>query len=256
MITAVIKMEFGKIRIKDIDLVKEFTLKAKYWTAKNRPNHIIGFQKDGAYYHDISGKILLHGENTVYFLNQKDDYTVRCEAPGTCYSVHFTTYLPIDCESFAFPVNSCEEIFRLWKNAEKQFLRQGETDAALLEAVYRMLDLLQKMLDKKYAPKNNRILRAKAYMDQHFREEDCLAVAQAMAEVSPRRFNDVFRQTFGCTPGKYIARRKIDYAAELLKTNLFPVSEVAEMCGFADVYYFSKAFKNETGLPPSKYREH
>lgn len=33
------------------------------------------------------------------------------------------------------------------------------------------------------------------------------------------------------------------------------VSQIADLCGFRDIYYFSKVFKNETGLTPLQWRK-
>jgi AraC-like DNA-binding protein len=31
-------------------------------------------------------------------------------------------------------------------------------------------------------------------------------------------------------------------------------SEIAELCGFSDIYYFSKVFKQICGVPPSRWK--
>ena len=40
-----------------------------------------------------------------------------------------------------------------------------------------------------------------------------------------------------------------------LYTTNKPISEIATACGFEDQSWFSKIFKNNTGLTPGKYRE-
>ena len=30
--------------------------------------------------------------------------------------------------------------------------------------------------------------------------------------------------------------------------------EIAELCGFPDVFYFTRFFKKDTGVPPAKWR--
>ena len=44
-------------------------------------------------------------------------------------------------------------------------------------------------------------------------------------------------------------------AQELLTQGDLPIGEIAEKCGFENVYYFSAAFKKRVGLPPSEYRK-
>lgn len=56
-------------------------------------------------------------------------------------------------------------------------------------------------------------------------------------------------------PVKYLTQLRIEYAKELLITGRYSIGEIAEMCGFENVYYFSTVFKKHTGIPPSKYFE-
>ena len=55
---------------------------------------------------------------------------------------------------------------------------------------------------------------------------------------------------------RYIILRRIEYAQQLLCSSSLSVQEISDTCGFADVYYFSKVFKHETGYPPAKYKQH
>ncbi len=57
----------------------------------------------------------------------------------------------------------------------------------------------------------------------------------------------------GKTPNELIRLRKMQKAAELLKSYKYNVSEVAYMVGINDPFYFSKCFKAEFGCSPSKY---
>jgi signal transduction histidine kinase/ligand-binding sensor domain-containing protein/AraC-like DNA-binding protein len=59
----------------------------------------------------------------------------------------------------------------------------------------------------------------------------------------------------GYTPNEYIRVMRLKHAAELLKSGEKNVSEVAYEVGFDNPYYFSKCFKDQFGIPPSKYRE-
>lgn len=40
----------------------------------------------------------------------------------------------------------------------------------------------------------------------------------------------------------------------MLETKSLTVIEVSELCGFSDVYYFSKVFKQVCGISPSKWK--
>lgn len=66
-------------------------------------------------------------------------------------------------------------------------------------------------------------------------------------------FSKLFKKAYGMPPVKFITKMRVDRAKELLVTNHYSVSEIAELCGFDNVFYFSGVFKKQTGFPPSKY---
>lgn len=49
-------------------------------------------------------------------------------------------------------------------------------------------------------------------------------------------------------------RQRILRAEEWLRSTHLQIQEIADRCGYADLYYFSAAFKKETGLSPSSFR--
>jgi AraC-like DNA-binding protein len=57
-------------------------------------------------------------------------------------------------------------------------------------------------------------------------------------------------------PMQYIIDRRMKRAASMLRSGYFTLAEVAAEAGFANVYYFSTAFKRHFGVPPGKWREH
>ena len=94
---------------------------------------------------------------------------------------------------------------------------------------------------------------AKAYMDANFTSGGCLGEAVARSGLSSRRFNDLFKGLVGTTPNRYLVLRRIEQAKALLELQSMTMSEIAEQCGFSDVYYFSKVFKQTCGVSPGKW---
>ncbi|HAX73059.1 MAG TPA: DNA-binding response regulator, partial [Firmicutes bacterium] len=47
---------------------------------------------------------------------------------------------------------------------------------------------------------------------------------------------------------------KIQYAQKLIKETSLTIAEIAQEIGIDDPYYFSKLFKNKTGLTPTQYK--
>lgn len=62
------------------------------------------------------------------------------------------------------------------------------------------------------------------------------------------------RQRFGCGIAHLHERLRLERAARLLASGDEPIASVAEDCGYADVYGFSRAFRRVHGRPPGAYR--
>ena len=59
----------------------------------------------------------------------------------------------------------------------------------------------------------------------------------------------------GVTLHKYLQNIRIEKAIEYLEQSDKSISEIAELCGFYDIYHFSKVFKSTIGKSPSEYRK-
>lgn len=64
-----------------------------------------------------------------------------------------------------------------------------------------------------------------------------------------------FRQECGISIGLYIRSRKLERAAHMLKHTQLSVSEIFMLLGYEEPSTFSRAFSNQYGLSPTKYRE-
>ena len=65
-----------------------------------------------------------------------------------------------------------------------------------------------------------------------------------------------FQEEEGKTPLEYLTERRINKARELLLHDPFyGVEYTASQCGFSDSFYFSRKFKQVTGVSPSQYRK-
>ncbi len=65
--------------------------------------------------------------------------------------------------------------------------------------------------------------------------------------------NRVFKQATGKTIFNYLNELRISKAKQLLESGFHSITDVAEMTGFNDAYYFSKVFKKYSGTTPGKY---
>lgn len=243
-------MEFNNLRINKIDNVLFYKPTKKSWIQKNRKNHIIGVQLSGSALHTMGAKTLLLSSDCIFFLNKKDDYKVFVYEPGESLSVHFSTTDDVLTDSFCIPIVSQELISSL-----KKLKHCYETNNELLSLslLYNICAIFQAIIEKEYFSKNRRMTELKQYIDANYYEKKLLEAVISMSGLSSRRFTDLFKKHFNVTPNRYITLCRINAAKTLLETNMFSITSVAEQCGFSNVYYFSKVFKKETGISPSKY---
>lgn len=76
------------------------------------------------------------------------------------------------------------------------------------------------------------------------------------AGYSINHFTRIFRRHLGVTPRDYLVRARIDRACHLLLESNLTLEKIAAMLGYADVYFFSRQFKQKTGQAPGHYRRH
>lgn len=67
-------------------------------------------------------------------------------------------------------------------------------------------------------------------------------------------FRLTFRELFGCPPSRYQLECRLNLAAELLLQSDRQIRDIAQSCGFANEFYFSRIFSKHRLLPPSEYR--
>lgn len=77
----------------------------------------------------------------------------------------------------------------------------------------------------------------------------------ALAHLSPSRFYALYKSVFGVTPKADLHAIRLEHAKMLLAENRRPVREIAQSVGYANEYYFIRAFKQATGRTPGKYKQ-
>ncbi len=103
--------------------------------------------------------------------------------------------------------------------------------------------------------RNRRMLRARDAMDSRFAEQLDVPGLARVAHVSPAHFSRQFRATFGETPHRYLQRRRVERAMELLRETDRPVTEICFDVGWGSLGTFSRTFREIVGESPSAYRE-
>jgi AraC family transcriptional activator FtrA len=103
------------------------------------------------------------------------------------------------------------------------------------------------------APADDPIADAVAYAKANLAGDLTVDVLARVAHLSTRQFERRFRHAVGVTPGRWIARRRIEAGRSLLTDADLPVESVAARVGLS-VAGFRATFKQTVGLSPAAYR--
>lgn len=93
------------------------------------------------------------------------------------------------------------------------------------------------------------------YISEHYQEDITLEQVARTVELSRTYVCGLFKKEMGINLTNYITAYRIEKAKELLKSTNLKSYEIAEMVGFLDESYFSRAFKKVTGQSPSSYKK-
>lgn len=98
------------------------------------------------------------------------------------------------------------------------------------------------------------IRHATAYIDEHLLEDLTLAKTAEQVHVSVSHLSRLFLKETGLHFNEYVTAKKMLLARRLLRESNRKVYEVAEALGYANPHYFSKLFKDDTGMTPLEFR--
>lgn len=74
------------------------------------------------------------------------------------------------------------------------------------------------------------------------------------AGLSAGHFRRIFRKLAGESPVQFILDQRIRRACFYLTETHLSIQRIATTVGYADVYFFSRQFKERTGMSPSVFR--
>lgn len=98
------------------------------------------------------------------------------------------------------------------------------------------------------------VSQVKEYIENHLNEELSRGKLAKMVFLSEDYISKLFKTTTGMSIPGYIAARRIEKAKDYLSHSGLPVSRIALEVGYSNFSYFSKTFRDLTGMTPNEYR--
>lgn len=97
--------------------------------------------------------------------------------------------------------------------------------------------------------------RARDLIDRRYSEPLDLDEIARAAGYSRYHLVRAFRAAYGESPVRYLSRRRVERAQELLRSVNLTVTEVCHLVGFTSLGSFSSRFTELVGVPPSRYQQ-
>jgi len=149
---------------------------------------------------------------------------------------------------------SVEEIFGLNNNYLLQLQKMHDIDdiaAWLARILTRFSDCVFTLKSVKHA---DLIQKAIQYMNTNYNRKISLQEVAEHVFMSPSHFSKVFKTEMKEGYVDFLNRIRVDKSKILLRERSIPLVDISEMAGFDDQSYFSRVFKQYTGMSPGRFR--
>ena len=217
---------------------------------------LIFFVSGGSNTH-FSGVDMVDCENSLRYLpkgKHSGEYTVKNIKPGYCIDIYFDTDDDMPQKAMCFSdMKQLREKFtklhNIWTEKKPDYYSHS------MSVFYDIIRCL-KNHDSNYISSYHKNVMYEAHryiMDNLSNPEFDYDILCNVTGFGYTHFQNLFKKHFGLSPVKYVTKLRLDKASELLITGRYSITEIAQMCGFSNVYYFSSVFKKHTGVSPSVY---
>lgn len=199
-------------------------------------------------------------ENEIVFIPAGTSITRNILEPMTSYHISFITqadhpfHLALRLGKLKLPAEQIASIFQSMKRValmpHNQELLEHIVEHILVEHY-----LFGKSNHVSCRPLSEEVLGTIRYMNRHLSEKINMDELAARVYLSHTGLIWKFRQELNTTPSKYLILLRLRYAKQLLLHHDYTVTEVAELCGYTNPYYFTNAFHQYTGKSPTDFRK-
>lgn len=185
-----------------------------------------------------------------------EQYTEEISEPCNSISIYFDTDFPLSDELFVKDLSETKDAKTLFTRMYKTWLgRKNKYYLSCMSMIYEIIAGLSKPTGN-YIPEGKylKIEKGVTYLYNNcFNKDIDFYYPAELCGISYTYFKQLFIQKYDRAPKKQIMYLRMERAVELIGTGSCSITEIADKCGFENVYYFSKAFKKYYGVSPKNY---
>ncbi|WP_332634213.1 response regulator [Halalkalibacter flavus] len=151
------------------------------------------------------------------------------------------------------------ELLRLFNKLSSKKIEQEIGNFSAFVEVQRFILEQYISLSNKYIGGTERysihIQKSLSYINKYYSTDLSLAMLANFLEINKSYLSSLFKQELGINFTSYLTKVRIEKAKELLTQTDFKMYEIADQIGFDNPYYFSKVFRDLTGVNCKEYRK-
>lgn len=175
---------------------------------------------------------------------------------SSCLLINFDADFAGPCRPVFRDLEAPEKVKRHFDMAIQATNRDEQNRRALIfAALYQIIAQVE--APSRYLDSAQRVRLGGAIeaLQRDFCRPDLTVGALAKAcDISEKYFQQLFKDAYHVSPKQYILSLRLERAKHLLASTDNAIGEIAVSCGFSDLFYFSRAFRNKTQMTPSQWR--
>ena len=179
-------------------------------------------------------------------------------SPILARSVSFPNFIKCDSSYYSIIVTPLLEIIDIAKKQTQNWYIECKLRLMQLLNIMKQQQILIPVEELVSSNEKQKIERYKiltSYMEENLSKNITLSELSNLTSTNPQYLCRFFKEISGISPIQYLINRRIDMACAMLLETDKSILTISMDCGFDNVSYFIRKFKQKNGVTPREYRK-